>query len=115
MTAGYKANPVFVCRGNADELLSEERYVGPCEISAQTNGRLLVMRPVDVLIAENERSRDRGLPEIQPLSRVDLALRRLCELTKRDSAELLSVGSVRFKSRGWGRTWENFIEKELTT
>ena len=105
---------VMRVRGNAEKIISEEKITGELEFLPTTDGSGSLMFPISFLIAENEFHRKQGIMEIQPLSKMDLRLREILHLSKRETWKLLSldIGESMILTRGgWGKVWKHVIKR----
>lgn len=91
-----------------------ERIVGPLEFVARPDGGARLMLPVSVLVVENERNRAMGIMEITPLCRMDLRVREVMSLGKREVAKVLGMkpgDELTLVRKGWGREWWHRIRR----
>ena len=110
----FEAIELWRVRGNKDRITSETKLMGTLDLIPIPSGRAFLMLPVADLIATNAEHRKYGIMEIPPLSRLDINIRRILELTKAEfqQALLINAGDTLFISRqGWGKKWTHKIKK----
>ena len=108
----------WIVRGTAAGITHEDHFVGDVEFVPRTDGGAELMKPVQILIDENERQRKAGMMEIPVLSKFDRQLRTVLFLGKREANRIrtLRPGEDTVIPRtGWGRTWENHVKKTINS
>jgi len=108
----FEAIEVYKVSGNKDEVLSEQRIIGPVELVPMPTGRAYLMLPMDY--EKREDARKRGLMEAPPLSKWDLRERRILELSKAESIKAFSLNpgdEITIIRKSWGRTWNHKVRR----
>ena len=107
----YEAIDVIKASGNAKQVTEEKRISGKLDF-VPLDDRAWLMLPVSVLIAHNDEARKRNVMEVSPLSKMDIWLRGVIELTKAEASKVLALKideEVVIVRKGWGRIWQNKI------
>jgi len=110
----FEAIDVVRVRGTATAITSEERITGLLEYVARPEGGAWLMMPVDVLVAENEKHRSAGIMEIAPLCKMDLHLRVVLSLGKKDAMRALAMNAgdeLTLVRCGWGKEWRHRVRR----
>ena len=108
-----RAIDIRIISGDKEKILKDVAVKGKIEFTPMENGSGLLLLPIDVLIERNIEAAHRGIPEYPALSKFDLQLRTILNLTKKEAHALLITkpGRITFKRKGWGQEFVHVIEK----